>query len=588
MFAQATIQILDEVTAWAANPDEMRRQLGIDSSDPALALEILPDEVLKELPLGTLPLPPALAQRMLRFWIRERFHTFHEDFSPAVSAALAQIKKGMSTVIRNGHNKALATTDRGKWITDLAALSWTTRGVTGAILPDCVVLAREAGNGFAPLLLADRQKVDMVILPIAHDRLLVGSTAAEEDIAISSINEASALCSDNFFVSQAENHGTGLSNLIGLRCAQAIGTVVDEAISDLRRPSVAGSKERSRSGQDVEAHLPGPFGFSLSCIDFADAERAAKLGEILQVIVQEISRGQPLATLDGMTFATDYPSALERLDRGDPTLPVERSRPRAYGRAVAKCVQVLRNGETKQHIVFDALVAGDLLAEDSERRALGIHMVVRMLADVSHSAIYESQVTDVPLTPPPDCVAGWLRQATSMSPGRYFAARESAFSDPKSGERYATLFRDSIAAARKHIQASRLAYRLDADLDKLLAVAVPQISFVLDHAAEWLGHRDGLPSRDTFAGSSLPDDLKASDLDLWLELFGRDLRRLYDDDGQFTIENLVALSQHAERLLWTVQICPWPTENNSLYVSVPMGDDEHLLDATSSVVSRLQ
>lgn len=582
VFAQATGRILDEVAALAADSDGLRRYVGIDNSDPPLASASLFGEVLKGLSIENLPLPPAFKQRVVRFWIRERFNTFHDQFQHAALAALTQFRSGLSAVIRDGHNRALATADQSKWIADLSALSWTTLSATGAVLPDCVVVAREVGGGFAPLLLADRQEIGMVILPIAHDRLLVGRAGASSDLTIASINEACALCSDTFFVSHAADCGLGLSNMIGLRCTQAISTVVDEAVSDLRHTIPTGSTKRSQEAREIGTAATPPFGFSLSCIDCADAETTAKLGDILQIIVREVGREHPLAALDGMTFAANYPSAVEGLDRGDLALPVERSRPRSYGRAVAKCVRVLRNGDTKQHIVFDALVADNLLAEDGERRDLGIHMVVGMLADVSHSAIYESQISDAPILSWPDCVAGWLHQATATAPGRYFAARASAFADQSSGERYATLVRDSLSSAQEQIRVARLAYRLDANLDALLAVAVPQISFVLDHAAEWLGHRDGLPSPDTFVGSSLPDDLSASDLDHWLELFGRDLRRLYDEEGQFTIQNLVALSQHAERLLWTVQICPWPTERDSLYVSVPMGSDADTLDARSS------
>jgi hypothetical protein len=112
-------------------------------------------------------------------------------------------------------------------------------------------------------------------------------------------------------------------------------------------------------------------------------------------------------------------------------------------------------------------------------------------------------------------------------------------------------------------------------MDALLGVALPQISFVLSHAAEWLGHRDGLPDQDEFPGASLPNDLQAYELHLWLELFGRDLRNLYDADGLFTSAHIFALGRHVERLLWTVQICPWPMEDGSLYVTVPLGNDAH-------------
>lgn len=575
VFTQATTQILHEIDCLTADPDGLRRYLGVDSSDPSRAAVSAIDEVLKELPLGALEVPPALARRVATLWFREHFKSFHDQLQSTISQALRYIREDISRTVSRGHNKALMTADQSRWTSDLASLSWRTHSVAGAILPDCVALAREADDAFTPLLLSDRQRIDVVILPVAHDRLLVGSSTTAIDIALWSINEASASCSDSFFVSSKESDGARLSTAIGQRCSQAIGVVVSEALCDLKRRDTARANQTSSARQVIQATGRGSFAFSLTCTDFADAEKAEKLSGVLRVIVQEMSRDKPLTALDGVTFASDYSSALGKVDRGDPALPIEQSESRDYGRAVAKCVRVLRDGASKHHIVFDAVVAENLLDSDSDRCASGVHMVVSMLADVAHSAIYQDQLDKS--STPPDSVTRWTYQAISTIPGRYFAARESAFSDPKAGERYATLFRDSLASAQELIQEARLAYRLDCSLEKLLDVALRQISFVLAHAAEWLGHRDGLPWLDSYPGSSLIDQIKANGLNLWIELFGRDLRRLYEDD-QFTSENVFSLGQHVERLLWTVQICPWPMEDGSLYVSVPPGDDARLLE----------
>jgi hypothetical protein len=164
----------------------------------------------------------------------------------------------------------------------------------------------------------------------------------------------------------------------------------------------------------------------------------------------------------------------------------------------------------------------------------------------------------------------------------YYAARRSAFADPDAGQRYAALTLDSYKSAREVVHTARLAYRIDNDLDALMRVALPRISFVLEHAAQWLGHRDGLPDPSTCLDSQIRDGLKDAELDRWLELFGRDLCRLYDGEGGFTAENIFALGKHAERLLWTVQICPWPTDEGGVYISVPMGEDARELPAAPS------
>lgn len=327
---------------------------------------------------------------------------------------------------------------------------------------------------------------------------------------------------------------------------------------------------------DVEA----PTTFSVTCIGFADETTASELGKVLQVVVFELARSLPLAKLDGMTFSRDYITAVAGIDRGDHTLEKCLSRPRDYGRAVAKCVKVIRGGESKEHIVFDADIAEQLLSADPALRSTAAQVVVGMLAQVSHTMIWEERLIGAK----PECldeVHKLLHEAIATVPGNYYCARESAFVNPEAGKRYAALVLDSLKDARIAIQEARLTYRRDNDLDQLLRIALGRSSFVLGHAAEWLGHRDGSPTQDEFPGATLPDELSSSELHLWLELLGRDLRKLYDIENQFTPENIFALSQHAERLLWTFQICPWLTENGRVYVSVPIGDDAILLNSRS-------
>jgi len=410
-----------------------------------------------------------------------------------------------------------------------------------------------------------------------HNRLLVGSPGARPEIPLASINEACAACSDSFFISRRAADGASFSGLIGQRSALAIEAIADAALVELKSAGASEVALDPRGNHPrIEIETLRSFTFSVACLGFEDAEAAAGIGEISKVLVQEVSRRLPLSHLDGITFAADYASALHDLDRGDPSLGTDGTQPRDYGRPVAKCVRVVRAGEAKEHIVVDAILAVDLLGSDPERRACAIQLLVAMLAHAAHGPLYEAQLAKCP-PPAFDGVARMVHSAVSTAPGKYFAARESAFADPNAGERYATLVRDSLASARNAVAEARLAYRVSADLPQLLDVATLQLSFLIGHTAEWLGHRDGLPPQETFPGSSLPDDLRAFDLHRWLELLGQDLRLLYDAPERFTNVNIIALGKHAERLLWPLQICPWLLPDGNAFVSVPIGEDESLL-----------
>lgn len=565
VFQQCVAQLLDQISARASDSDQFRELIDLDSAEMHRALTVI-DEELNSSPLGNL-LPRPFAKRFAAFWLRESFNDIYASHMPMIAEALTKLVKALPSLIRDGHNNALRTTNSTQWEADLAQLSWRTHSVVGAILPDCIALAQIGADALTPLVLKENQIPDAIILPIAHDLLLVGSKDGPIEIDIDVVNAASAACSDSFFIARSPCSSTDLSSLIGQRCLLAIKGVVDEAVAEKHpRHPLCPSGVADKTLVASAGHGDN-FSFSLTCQGFADVETAEKLGSVIQAIAHELSRELPLSQLDGMTFAADYAAALEGLDRGNPTRHANKTRPRTYGQAVAKCVHVISNGKRKEHLVFDAGIALGLFDAADENRALALHLIVSMLANVAHSALYEQRlpaISEVPL----DIITSRLHTASSPAPGRYFSARTSAFADPKAGVRFATLFSESLLSTQREIRGARQAYLADQAMDQLLDVALLNVSFVLAHAAEWLGHRDGLPAQAPFPGSSLPEQLKSQGLGDWLELFGRDLRQLYDANAQFTTENIFALSRHVERLLWTMGMFPWPTEDGDLYVSL--------------------
>jgi hypothetical protein len=570
-FTRGAMMVLDHVADYVGSTDGMREELGIDESSGG-RLSAAIEQVLSTLPTGALSLPPDFAERALTFFVRERFEELYEQTKPQLTQAISMCMEGVSKAIDDAHRRALLDADFRERERALSAFSWRTKGVSEAVLPDCIAVAREFGGTYVPLLLSDLDAVDCVVLPLSHDLLLVGSKGRDGEVSAATANEACAACSDNFFISKSSDHGEYLSSLIGQRCAQTISAQVRDAVS--KRTSLRTSEDElpAKKGSTSTETIEAPFSFTLTCLGVDDQE-AATLSEIIKLVVREMSRTMPLAKLDGMTFASDYASAVEMLDRGDKTLAPERSQPREYGRPVAKCVTVARHEMRKEHIVFDAIIARDLLDEDSEEHDSALHIVIKMLSHVAHESLFEEKLIGKMLVPP-DAISGLVCQCISSVPMMYYTAMQSAFADPGAGDRYARLTMDSYNSARTAIRIARSAYRNDGNLDALLVVALQKIGFVLEHGAEWCGHRDGLPSQDEFPGKTLVDDLKSLDLDRWLELFANDLRRLYSSEEQLSAQNIFALGRHAERLLWTFQICPWHMSDGRIYVSVPTPDDE--------------
>ncbi|MGM9482962.1 DUF4238 domain-containing protein [Roseateles sp. NT4] len=577
VFEQGVGALIDELIQLVSDGGRMRDLLSIDKNGFSGARDALFDEARKGFPQFD-EIPPRLLDRLFAYLIREGFDAFYEEQGEMISQAMALLVAGVSKMVRDAHNKSLMALDHSQWEEDLSSLEWRACAVEGAILPDCVVLVREGQNGFAPLTLREGCQMDLVVVPIAHNRLLVGSSGATPEIDIGALNRASASCSDDFFISHRARDEDGLSDLIGQRCSQVIDAAVQDAINE------AGHRESSRTAVGAESMriagpgAAGPFSFSMSCKDFGDTETVERLGRVVQVVVQELARGIPLARLDGITFAGDYAAALAQVDRGDPNMSVVTSAPRDYGTAVAMCVDVMRAGEPKVHIVCHAGIAAGLLHEDEDANAQALHTLVTMLAQAAHSSLYEVHQDDAHGAQV-DCTEARLHVAALGAPVRYFGAKVSAFAYPRAGEIYAQLTMDSLAAAKASVDAARLKYRIDANLDELLSVALHQFACVADHAAQWLGHRDGLPADASFPGDGLPEELRILGLHQWLDLLGRDLRALHEGDGLLPNSKLYGLSRHVERLLWTVQICPWSTEDQQMYVTVPMGTDAQALGA---------
>jgi len=565
IFQQGVGQLLEELSMWVRDPRQLRDLIGLDTDvGMERMLTIVGDEARGQ-PFENLVAHP-LARRLIAFLARESFDEVNLAQTPQMVEALSGVLAALPAMMRDAHNNALREVDQPQWKFDLAQLSWRTQRVVGAILPDCIALAMSGTDSFTPLSLKEHKNPTMVILPIAHNLLLVGSKGEPAELKLDAVNAASAACSDSFFIGREPCDSTDLASLIGQRCALAIRKVVEEALDDVRprRPSM------TTAAIEVAPKAPASetrhYSFSLTCQGFADAETAQRLADILQVVAYELSRDLPLDRLEGVTFAVDYGSALESLDRGDPALGTDRTRPRSYGRPVAKCVDVVRSALRKEHIIFDAVIAAGLFEEDLDDRAWALHMIVSMFANVAHGALYEGRLPE--LQAPVEAMAGRMAVATSTSPSRYFSARTSAFADPKAGERYATLFLESLNSAQREIHVARQSYLIDGAMDRLLDAALLNISFVLAHAAEWLGHRDGLPDDAPFPGSTLPADLATHGLTKWLELFGRDLRALHDGEDQFTYARIFALSRHAERILWTTGMFPWPLDDGRLYVAL--------------------
>lgn len=572
-FAEAALNVLDSVIAMAGTIQGARAQLGIDGLTLSPRMSDIVTAVTAQLQAAGMDIPPRLAERMLPYMLRERFDDLMGDLEPAIAQAQANIVTELPSTVAGAHKKVLAQGDHRAWESGLARLTWRTYAADGAVLPDCIAIARAPGRDWGPLLLIGLDALETCVFPIADSRLLVGTLDSAFVPDLTDINTAGVSCSDEFFIAAMPLDHLGAQ--LGVRTTQIILAEVDEALSDLRHRT---AKVGDAPPDEVlpVTDEPAPFSYTLNHPSLDNPAQGEALQRIVTIVVHEMSRTLPLDALEGITFAVDYPAALIQLDRGDTTLAPDLSEPRTYGNPVAKCVSVRRDGQAKQHLIFDWAIAGGLLSNDEVTQRSSLHVIVTMLAHLAHYTRYEAPLAATGPTFP-DEFTQVIHRAASSAPAAYYTTRIAAYTDPTAGQRYAEVFRDCLQAAREGMAAAQEHYAQSNDIDALLNAGLLHTRHLMDHAAQWCGHQDGLNPEDAademgIGRSLMRDVVTPAGLGPWLALLQQDLQDLYDPSQSFSTDRIFGLMRHTERLLWMFRVYPWRMADGRTYVTVPMPD----------------
>ncbi|MET4675875.1 MULTISPECIES: hypothetical protein [unclassified Luteibacter] len=572
-FTEAALNVLDAVIDVVGTPKGARAHLGIDEASLSPHVLGIVETVTAHLHASNVAIPLRLAERMLPYMLRERFDEFMGDFESTIAQVQSVFLAEMPATVAGVHKKVLAQGEHRAWEAGLSRLTWRTHAVDGAVLPDCIAIARGKGREWGPLMLVGVDAMETCVFPLADHRLLVGTLDPAFVPDLSEINRACVSCSDDFFIAAVCMDHLGAK--LGMRTSKIILDEIDEALHDLRRHST--SEGVIPTDQvPLAAEEPAPFAYTLHYPLLDDPAQGTALQRLVTIVVYEMSRKLPLESLDGITFAVDYPAALAQLDRGEPALAPDLSEPRAYGTPVAKCVSVQRDGHAKQHLVFGLAIAGGLLSDDEAIQRSSLQTIVSMLGHIAHDTRYSWPLAATHPTFP-DEFTQVIHRAADSCPGYYYTSRVAAYTDPAAGQRYAELFRDCLQLSREEMAAAQDEYARSNDIDALLNTGLLHARHLMGHAAQWCGHMDGLNSEELAdemgTGQALMRDIVMSaGLDAWLALLRQDLQDLYDPSQSFSADRIFGLLRHAERLLWTFRVWPWPMADGRIYVTVPVPD----------------
>jgi hypothetical protein len=289
---------------------------------------------------------------------------------------------------------------------------------------------------------------------------------------------------------------------------------------------VSEAAENAGPDQWPEPTMPPNIGVNLR--GFATEEGAREFGHAVLDTVRTVSGLIDLDRLDGITIGFDYDEALASIDRGQEGLrPLSRSDSEVIGIAMAPAV--LREGEVKVHLVFSAdYIAGILDGEatDAFHFALAViahecaHVEVTKHRDVAfpgtvlqaHYGSYEAQL---------------FGQVADICWEEYAACRIAApFSSGRTAD-YTAGLEGVLTVARERSNEAIRAYRLHADVPRVITETGSALCAPLKIASYLLGHMDGV-SLDGPELAAMRELVVASGYDELIDDLRDELRTLWE------------------------------------------------------------
>ena len=276
-----------------------------------------------------------------------------------------------------------------------------------------------------------------------------------------------------------------------------------------------------------------PTDLGLTVKGFENEEGARELGHAVLDAIMLFGRFMDLSALDGVTVAIDYDQALSDLDRGLPGLrPLTRSNT-AEMQGVAMSPAVMRDGQVKTHLVFNAqMVAGltaDIAAEEDKAAAIGI--IAHECAHVQVTAQKEAAIPEARFG---TRIEGYERavmfQIAEVCWDEYAACRISALFNRQQTRYHGESMIETVAIARDRANAAIKAYRIHADIDQLVGEAGPALAQPIKIGAYLLGGMDG----EGFDWTDVPDIRTAivdAGYDDLIDELHSILRELWDSQG---------------------------------------------------------
>jgi hypothetical protein len=315
------------------------------------------------------------------------------------------------------------------------------------------------------------------------------------------------------------------------------------------------------------------LGYQLSFTGLLPEEEVEPISNATQRLVANVRLLFNLERFDGITFTSDFQSALADLERGFDINTTPEWMPDYIAQGVATAL-VVRDGLVKVRIVMHTTYGQALVADEQQDAEVALHFLVAGLAQASTLKQIEMAVPDFQLAPvmmnDHDNV---LHCAVRKSIRAYRYARDSAQfgAEEVVEQEFSKYLIGAFNDASARIAKAKEEHAACANFPRLFEVTHGAASDMLIGVARLLGHHHGVgklefPASETEVGTIMA----ARQLTSWIKVFSKDLQRFWQK-ASWTLDDFYALNIHAERVLWAYGIVLWrePNGQGTMVMAAP-------------------
>ena len=230
--------LLERIRAGLAHPANVERMLGLDSDSPTQRFrEQVMSELARRPELAGLDISQHELERVAFVALKENSPALLTQSAELLSVVIDEVLSRLGDLVRDGHNEALdQAVKSSEYESLLRKFEWAVESAprSGAILPDCVVIAfGEDRNASTPLFVGG-EALRAVVMAVSPERLLVGRRLEFELPVDFEYNVEAASLSRSYFLSPRNDLETSrLHARIGGKFRCMLDEVIEAALFEL-------------------------------------------------------------------------------------------------------------------------------------------------------------------------------------------------------------------------------------------------------------------------------------------------------------------------------------------------------------------